>query len=198
MSFGKICSVNIKMKKSLSLITKSFTVLFLVLAFCGTIAVACSNPPSKPEKPEKPEKPAKPEKIITKPCKPLKPIRTGKGGKVASYSLSDPCYTLYNLNQIIGEEGLEREEGLAEVLPELLSSEITGNFSQEEFAQAIAEATETFGEVVSFNFPNKFTVQGDWAEAELEITTTTGQQLKYLVIFHQEENSWKIFATEEI
>jgi len=185
-------------KKVTSIITKSFTALFLVLAFCGTIAAACVSPPDKPPKPTPPPKPAK---IITKPCKPLKPNwgRVGwRGGKGVNYPLSDPCYTLYNLNQIVGEEGPPEADTIEEVLLELLSSEITGNFSQEGFAQAIAEATASFGEIESFNFPNEFTAQGDWAEAELAITTSKNQELKYLVIFHQEGNNWKIFGTEEI
>ncbi len=187
------------MRKLLKVISKSFVILFLALALCGTVAVACSKPSSKPKKPKKPEKP---EKIITKHCKPLKPSWAGKGkkdkkhGKAEVYPLSDPCYVLYNLGQIV--EGEEEEKEIAEVLPELLSSELTQNFSQEEFAQAINEATETFGEIASFNFPNEFTMQGDWAKAELEITTTISQQLKYLVIFHKEGNSWKIFGTEEV
>ena len=177
------------MKKLLRIVTKSFIFLFLALTLCGTIAVACSKSPSKPVKPEKPAK------IMTKHCKPLKSSWGRRGSKGKVNPLSDPCYVLYNLGQIIeGEEGKEIEE----VLPELLSLELTQNFSQEEFEQAIIEAKETFGEIASFNFPNEFTVQGDWAQAELEITTTIGQQLKYLVIFHKEGNSWKIFGTEEV
>ncbi len=83
-------------------------------------------------------------------------------------------------------------------MPDLLSSELTQNFSQEEFETAADEAAETFGEIESFNFPRELVVQGDWAEAELEITTTQGQVLKFLVIFHREDGAWKIFGTEEI
>lgn len=177
------------MKKTLSVITKSFVILLLALTFWGAIAVACVSPPDKPPKPTPPPKP---EKIITRPCKPLKP---SYDGKAKTYPLSDPCYALYNLNQIIDEED---EEGIEGVLPKLLSSELTQNFSPEEFEQAVNEATETFGEIVSFNFPSEFSLQGDWAEATLETITSSGQNLRFLVIFHQEGNSWKIFATEEI
>lgn len=42
-------------------------------------------------------------------------------------------------------------------------------------------------------------VQGDWAEAVIELVFKRDNQPKrYLVIFHQENNGWRLFATQDL
>lgn len=157
----------------------------ILLILWGALASADSPEGHKPEKPPK---------AIHRRCKPFKkPKRNGKPRKPKKHPFKNPCTTLYNLDQIV-----DGEEEITEVLPELLSSELTQNFSGEEFEAAIDAAAEAFGEIESISYPEEFVIQGDWAEAEIEITTTKGQVLKFLVIFHKEDGEWKIFGTEEI
>jgi len=46
--------------------------------------------------------------------------------------------------------------------------------------------------------PRIFGVNGEWAEAVLELTISDGTSQQFQVIFRKEEGLWRIFGTEEI
>lgn len=187
---GEKKGIKIENPKKLFLTALGILLLpIILLILWGAIASAHHHRPNKPEKPPK---------VIHRRCKPFKYKQDKKAKKPKKAKKhphqKDLCSALGNLDQLVGEES----EEVAAVLPELLSSELTQNFSPEELETAIEEASETFGQIESIESSGELTIQGDWAEAEIEMTTAQGQSSKFFVIFHHEDGAWKIFGTEEL
>lgn len=170
------------MKKTRKILLLILSSVLIVISLC-----AFANFSVKAEHLSKPAKPPKIQKIH---CKPLKPRRDGQE---RAYLLSNPCQTLYALDEIV-----ENEEETSEVLGNLLATDLSYTYSQEEIQQAIDEASETFGEIENLNLPSNLTIQGDWGEGIVEVVTSKGFTRKFLVVFHKEDDGWRIFGTEEI
>ncbi len=96
------------------------------------------------------------------------------------------------------EEVGEALEASASALYQLIGTDFQETFSEEEFEAAVAEAGIEIESVTVVGEPRIFGVNGEWAEAVLELSTAGGSSQKFKVIFIKEEGLWRIFGTEEI
>ena len=96
------------------------------------------------------------------------------------------------------EEVGETLEASASALYLLIGADFQETFSQQDFDQAVAEAGIEIESVVVVEEPRIFGIDGEWAEAVLELTVSDGTSQQFKVIFRKEEGLWRIFGTEEI
>jgi len=96
------------------------------------------------------------------------------------------------------EEVSEALEASASALYELTGGDFQTTFSQEEFEAAVVAAKIEIEQVTVVEEPRIFGVDGEWAEAVLEITVSDGTSQKFRVIFRKEGGLWRIFGTEEL
>lgn len=96
------------------------------------------------------------------------------------------------------EEVSEVLEASASALYQLTGEDFQTTFSQEEFEAAVAAAGIEIKSVTVVESPRIFGVNGDWAEAILELTVSDGTSQKFRVIFRKENGLWRIFGTEEL
>lgn len=89
-------------------------------------------------------------------------------------------------------------EASASALYQLIGTDFQETFSQEEFDQAVAEAGIEIESVRVVEEPRIFGVEGEWAEAVLELKVLGSTSQKFRVIFKKENGLWRIFGTEEI
>lgn len=74
-----------------------------------------------------------------------------------------------------------------------LSSEYRDSFTLEEFT-----ASATGSAIVSVTASSCTQTASDWCETATLIIQADGTTAKYNIILHKEDNSWKIYGTEEI
>ena len=96
------------------------------------------------------------------------------------------------------EEVGEVLETDAAALYQLVGQDFQDTFSEEEFEAAVAAAGIIVDEVLVIEEPRIFGVNGEWAEATLEIKISDGTSQQFRVIFRKEEGLWRIFGTEEL
>lgn len=96
------------------------------------------------------------------------------------------------------EEVGETLEASASALYLLIGADFQETFSQQDFDQAVAEAGIEIESVVVVEEPRIFGIDGEWAEAVLELTVSDGTSQQFKVIFRKEEGLWRIFGTEEL
>ena len=96
------------------------------------------------------------------------------------------------------EEVGETLEASASALYLLIGADFQETFSQQDFDQAVAEAGIEIEGVVVVEEPRIFGIDGEWAEAVLELTVSDGTSQQFKVIFRKEEGLWRIFGTEEL
>ncbi len=89
-------------------------------------------------------------------------------------------------------------EASASALYQLIGDDFQETFSQEDFDQAVAEAGIEVDSVTVVEEPRIFGVEGEWAEAVLELSVSDGTSQQFRVIFIKEDGLWKIFGTEEL
>jgi hypothetical protein len=89
-------------------------------------------------------------------------------------------------------------ESTASALYQLVDESFKETFSQEEFEAAVAAAGIEIEQVMVVEEPRIFGVDGEWAEAVLEISVSDGASQKFRVIFKKEDGLWRIFGTEEL
>ena len=99
--------------------------------------------------------------------------------------------------EAVGEVG-EALEASASALYQLISGDFQETFSQEDFDQAVVEAGIEIDSVTIVEEPLIFGVDGEWAEATLELSTSGGSAQRFKVIFKKENGLWRIFGTEEL
>ena len=95
------------------------------------------------------------------------------------------------------EEIGETLEASAPALYHLTGEDFQETFSQEDFDQAVAAAGIEVEKVTVIEEPRIFGVDGEWAEAVLELSVSDGTSQKFKVIFKKEDGLWRIFGTEE-
>jgi len=113
------------------------------------------------------------------------------GGNILSAS------SWHTPEEAVAEVG-ETLEASASALYQLIGTDFQETFSQEEFDQAVAAAGIEIESVTVVEEPRIFGVNGEWAEAVLELTISDGTSQQFQVIFRKEEGLWRIFGTEEI
>lgn len=96
------------------------------------------------------------------------------------------------------EEVSEVLEASASALYQLIGEDFQTTFSQEDFEAAVAVAGIKIKQVTVVEEPRIFGVNGEWAEATLELSTSDGSSQKFKVIFIKEDSLWRIFGTEEM
>lgn len=100
------------------------------------------------------------------------------------------------------EEAVEEVSEILQTHPsgvfELTDQGFKDSFSKEDFEAAVAAAGIEIKSVTVIGPPRIFGVNGEWAEAILELTVLDGTSQKFRVIFRKEEGMWKIFGTEEL
>ena len=116
-------------------------------------------------------------------------------GQVRSNVLSASSW--HTPEEAIEEVG-EVLETDAAALYQLVGQDFQDTFSEEEFEAAVAAAGIIVDEVLVIEEPRIFGVNGEWAEATLEIKISDGTSQQFRVIFRKEEGLWRIFGTEEL
>ncbi len=100
------------------------------------------------------------------------------------------------------EEAVEEVSEILQTHPsgvfELTGEDFKDTFSKEEFEAAVAESGIEIEQVTVVGAPRIFGVDGEWAEAVLELAISDGTGQKFRVIFRKEGGLWKIFGTEEL
>jgi len=96
------------------------------------------------------------------------------------------------------EEVGETMEASSSALYQLMGEDFQETFSQEDFDQAVAEAGIEIDSVTMVEEPRIFGVDGEWAEAVVEIAVSDGTSQQFRIIFKKEEGLWRIFGTEEL
>ena len=96
------------------------------------------------------------------------------------------------------EEVRQVLEASASALYQLIGGDFQITFSQEDFEAEVAEAGIEIDSVTVVEEPRIFGVDGDWAEATLELSTSDGSSQKFKVIFIKENGLWRIFGPEEL
>jgi len=100
------------------------------------------------------------------------------------------------------EEAVEEVSGALEAsasaLYQLTGQDLQTTFSKEDFEAAVAASGIKIESVKVVEGPRIFGVNGEWAEAVLELTVADGTSQKFRVIFRKEEGLWRIFGTEEL
>ena len=81
---------------------------------------------------------------------------------------------------------------------DLIGQDFQGTFSKEDFEAAVAASGIKIESAKVIEGPRIFGVNGEWAEAILELTVAGGTSQKFRVIFKKENGLWRIFGTEEI
>ena len=81
---------------------------------------------------------------------------------------------------------------------DLTGQDFQGTFSKEDFEAAVAASGIEIESVEVVEGPRIFGVNGEWAEAVLELTVAGGTSQKFRVIFKKENGLWRIFGTDEI
>jgi hypothetical protein len=78
---------------------------------------------------------------------------------------------------------------------ELLSREITASFNPTALQESQNQALVQYGKVLEVKLEPTVSVTDDWMESTMLIVTEKSNQ-RYLVVFHREENNWKLFGTQ--
>ena len=99
--------------------------------------------------------------------------------------------------EAVAEVGEALEEDAA-ALYQLVGQDFQDTFSEEEFEAAVAEQGIEIESVRVVESPRIFGVDGEWAEATLELVISDGTSQQFRVIFIKEEGLWRIFGTEEL
>jgi len=96
------------------------------------------------------------------------------------------------------EEVDEALEASAAALYQLTGQDLQTTFSKEDFEAAVAASGIKIESARVIEDPRIFGVNGEWAEAILELTVAGGTSQKFRVIFKKEGGLWRIFGTEEL
>ena len=96
------------------------------------------------------------------------------------------------------EEVSEVLEASASALYQLIGEDFQETFSQEDFEAAVVAAGVEVDSVTVVEEPRIFGVEGEWAEAVLEIKISDGSVQQFKVIFKKENDLWRIFGTKEM
>ena len=100
------------------------------------------------------------------------------------------------------EEAVEEVSEILQTHPsgvfELTDQDFKDTFSKEDFEAAVAAAGVEVEKVTVVEEPRIFGVNGEWAEATLELSTSDVSSQQFRVIFKKENGLWRIFGTEEL
>ena len=173
---------------------KSTIIFFIILFSIGGIGYFLN-----PMAIARPKKPSKPVITAIKPCPPLKPgkisykIENGKLIKTQEEpEITDPCQVTAELNEVLSSQD-ENE------ITEILSEELLQNYTEQQIETAILEGGELYGTITSFKpISSAKRISRDWAEQEVNVTTSKDFVANYKLIFHKENGQWKLFGTEEL